>query len=500
MKYVLITFATTLVLLGMIIRVVEVANGNYVFGFDQGLDFMAARSIAVDHKLTLIRAEAGAGFAGLPGVFHGPGYRYILAVLLFLSHGNPYGAIVGLAVISIISLWMLYRMGISIFGPVVAGVILVLAAVSPPLTAQARMIWAPNYSAVVALPFLYAIWLSRKKTVAGAFLTAFFSALLYHFELPMAVPAMLMTVLYFAFVLKFRDIKLWAAVFAGFFIGLLPMLLFESRHGWGFVKGILTYGVRLRETSVTAPFFPLKELVGDGNAIVNTIRESFLFPVPWVRRMFPWVLLGGTLWYAKLEKKKEIQTFIFGLLLLVVSHLLVFYPYRGPVYAHYLTLLYFVYPILAAYLAVRALSGKVTRWIVYAAAIMLIIGVLKQIPKTITSDYHDYGGTAKIRGKTEALDIIYQDAAGKPFGLMVFTPPVVPYAYEYLAKWYGKNTYGYVPSFERGPIFYLLIEPDPEKPWSYNGWLETVIKEGTVIRAWNLPSGFIIQKRAERIE
>ena len=44
----------------MIIRVVEVTNGNYVFGFDQGLDFMAARSIAVDHKLTLIGAEAGA--------------------------------------------------------------------------------------------------------------------------------------------------------------------------------------------------------------------------------------------------------------------------------------------------------------------------------------------------------------------------------------------------------------------------------------------------------
>ena len=73
MKYVIIIVATMLVLLGMIIRVVEVANGNYVFGFDQGLDYMAARSIAVEHKLTLIGAEAGAGFAGRPVFFTGRG-------------------------------------------------------------------------------------------------------------------------------------------------------------------------------------------------------------------------------------------------------------------------------------------------------------------------------------------------------------------------------------------------------------------------------------------
>lgn len=500
MKYLLFAVAVIFVTLGSLIRLVETANGNYVFGFDQGLDFMAARSIAVDHKITLIGAEAGAGFAGLPGVFHGPGYRYMLAFLLFVSRGNPYGAIVGLAMLSIVTLWAIYRLGKNIFGQITAGVLLVLAAVSPPLSAQARMIWAPNYSAVVALPFLYSLWVARKKTFVGVFLAALFAALLYHFELPMAAPAMLMTVLYFAFILKLRDGRFWIAVLAGFFIGMLPMLLFESRHGWGVVRGILAYGTRVSETSVVSPFFPLKELMGDGNAIISTIRESFLFPVSWIRRVFPWILVGGTLWYAYVEKKKDIQAFVYGLVLLIFSHLLIFYPYRGPVYAHYLTLLYFVYPILGAYLVVRALHGKISRWFVYAGAVLLVIGVSMQFPKTIIADYHDFGGTAKIRGKTEALDVIYTDAAGNPFGLLVFTPPVVPYAYEYLAKWYGKNTYGYVPSFEKKPVYYLLIEPDPEKPWSYNGWLETVIKTGTVIRTWNLASGFIIQKRLEPVQ
>jgi len=77
MLYIGIGIAAIVIGLGIALRLVETLTGNYVFGFDQGLDFLAARSIAVDHKITLIGSEAGAGFAGLPGVFHGPGERYI---------------------------------------------------------------------------------------------------------------------------------------------------------------------------------------------------------------------------------------------------------------------------------------------------------------------------------------------------------------------------------------------------------------------------------------
>ncbi len=495
MKYVIIIVATMLVLLGMIIRVVEVANGNYVFGFDQGLDYMAARSIAVEHKLTLIGAEAGAGFAGLPGVFHGPGYRYILAVLLFISSGNPYGAIVALAVLSLVSLWFMYRLANGIFGSSVARVVLVLAALSPPLTAQARMIWAPNFSAVIAIPFLYAIWAARKRTMTAVFFTALLAAMLYHFELPMAVPAILMTVLYFWFVLRLRTVRLWTAVLAGFLLGFFPMLLFESRHGWGFVKGIISYGARVTESAASTPFSPLKELVGDGTALLGTVRESFLFTVPVARWVLPWAMFTGAFAYARHEKKKEIQNYMYGLLLLVVSHVLIFYPYRGPVYAHYMTLLYFVYPILAAYTAVRASVTRWSRWVVYILAVLFVIGVLMQTPKTIIADYSDYGGTAKIRGKIDAINSIYEHAAGTGFNLLVFSPPVYTYPYDYILRWYASKRYGYIPGTEKMGTVYLLIEPDPEKPWSYNGWLETVIKHGDVEASWKLPSGFIVEKR-----
>jgi hypothetical protein len=53
--------------------------------------------------------------------------------------------------------------------------------------------------------------------------------------------------------------------------------------------------------------------------------------------------------------------------------------------------------------------------------------------------------------------------------------------------------YHYVPYAEKKGTFYLLINPDNQKPWSYEGWMETVIKTGDIISTNKLPrSGFIV--------
>src|SRR3990167_6976885 len=80
--------------LGISLRSVEVLNGNYLFGFDQGRDYMAVYNIVENHKFTLLGAEVGAGSAGLSGLFHGPGYYYLLSLMYILFRGDLYGGIV----------------------------------------------------------------------------------------------------------------------------------------------------------------------------------------------------------------------------------------------------------------------------------------------------------------------------------------------------------------------------------------------------------------------
>jgi len=100
-----------------------------------------------------------------------------------------------------------------------------------------------------------------------------------------------------------------------------------------------------------------------------------------------------------------------------------------------------------------------------------------------------------VRGKLDAIDFISTDAKGKPFNLLIFTPVVLTDAYEYLLWWHGQKPYGYLPGRDTQGTLYLLIEPDPSKPWTYQGWLETEVKGGNIVETYTLPSGFIIQKR-----
>jgi hypothetical protein len=113
----------------------------------------------------------------------------------------------------------------------------------------------------------------------------------------------------------------------------------------------------------------------------------------------------------------------------------------------------------------------------------------------IRYDLWDFGGVEKIKGKKSAIDYVYKDAKGQQFSEFTFMAPIYTYPYDYLFKTYGKNTFGYVPGTQKKGLVYLIIEPDASKPWTYKGWLETVIVGGDIVSTVTLPSGQIIQVR-----
>jgi hypothetical protein len=185
------------------------------------------------------------------------------------------------------------------------------------------------------------------------------------------------------------------------------------------------------------------------------------------------------------------------LILLFIVNFSVFTQLKNTVYSYYLTDLNIAYIFLFSYILIA--SFKLKRYIILVPFATLLVGFfiggIVSSVQTSIKDYSDYGGTAKLKGKVDAIDYIYKDAKGKPFGLLVFSPPVYTYPYDYILWWHAEQKYHYLPTQTKKGTFYLLIEPDWSKPWSYKGWLETVIKSGKVIYTKTLPSGFIVQKR-----
>lgn len=487
-KILFISFVLLIVFLSLVLRSVEVLNKNYVFGFDQGRDYLAVKSIIVDHKITLIGSEIGGGYAGLTGIFHGPFYYYLLGIPFILFQGDPYGGMVLMFLFGLSAIIFGFYFGEKLFGRWGGLIAALLIAISPPLVSQSRLIWNTSPAPFFILVAFYFIYLLFKNKERYFFLAAFFSGFTYNFDIAFAIPISFSLFIYCLFILKIRQLRKYFWLFLGFLLAFLPMIIFELRHH------LLSF------QNVTGYIFSRHEKL-IGKNYLNDFLFNFgdTFPrqtlIPTLLVVF--VVFLSAIYFLRKEKNGFLRNFIIYLLMLPLMSFFIFFLVGNPVYSHYLFHLNLTYILIFSYAIFSAFKKK-NFFLIFFLTGFLFLVILRALPDSIytfRTNYHDAGGIAKNRGKVEAIDYIYQDAKGKNFSLFIFTPPVYTYAYDYLIWWYGEGKYHYKPAQEKKGLFYLLIEVDYSKPWSYQGWLETVIKSGTIIETKELPSGFIIQKR-----
>ncbi len=487
-----ILIAFTVVFLAIFPRCVELLNQNPLFLFDQGREMLAAKKIVVDHKFILIGTEIGAGDAGISGVFHGPLYYYMLSIVFILFNGNPQGGIFLMFGFGIISILFGYYLGLKMFNRWIGLLLSLLISIAPIFTAQSRFIWSPNPPTFfILLTFYFTYLFSKNKSLLFTFLAAFFSGFIYNFELGIAVPLSLTLLIYSIFLFK-KHIKNYIFLFVGYVFGYLPMFLFEVRHDFLGLRGIITYIFKHKATNHNVNetnFF-----IDHFNSFIHSFSSTF--PLQSLYLLVFLFIVIVSVYYIRKEKVKYLKYFFSFLLFLIPVTYLVFSPLRNTVYGIYLQHLNVAYLLLSCYIVYSSFKNNTKIFLIALLYIFINfpIGIYSAVATTIY-DYPDYGGIAKIRGKIDVLDFIYKDANKKPFGLLVFSPPVYTYPYDYLLWWYGKAKYDYIPYKEKKGTFYLLMEPDPSKPWSYKGWLETVIKDGKVEWTKTLPSGFVVQKR-----
>lgn len=484
---------------GVMLRSVEVFNKNFLFGFDQGRDYLAVKQLVVDHKPTLIGSEIGAGFAGIKGIFHGPFHYYFLAIPFVIFDGDPYGGLLLMYLFGISSIFVGYLLGKKIFGNMGGLFVATFLSLSPPLISQSRFIWNSHPSTffiLLSFYFLYRFIIEKKKT--SLFLAGFFAAFVYNFELAIAVPLTIAFVILVVLITKFKNIGNYAIIFVSFFVAFSPAVFFEIRHNFQGIRGITAYIFHNSEISLMQDFFQILL-----HQHLKVFINNFSYAFPPNTLISPLVLVGivivPVLFFIKKEKEQNIKTFMYFLLILPLVNFVVFGFLRNYIYDYYLIDLSIAYIFLFCYLVIRCFQESSKFFIGFATFISLffLLSGIYAHTKNAVDDYQDYGGTHKIKGKIDALDFIYRDAKGKKFSLFVFSPPIYTYPYDYILWWHGQKKYGYIPHNEKKGVFYLLIEPDPHKPWTHEGWLETVIKTGSIIKTVELPSGFIVQKRME---
>ncbi len=456
-----------IVIVGFFLRGQELLSGNFLFLKDQGRDMLAVKSIVVDKKPTLIGP-----YTGLQAVFQGPLYYYLLALPFTLSGGDPWGIMLLLMITSLASI---------IMGFLVGGIFTAfLFATSPALAAAATFFWSPFFVIPVMCGYIFFLFQWIRSGDKRSFLWLSVSlALLYHFELAFAVPWTAVTLITCWYITKTHKVLWHPFLLLGMIlVSISPLLAFDIRHDFLTSRSVIALFTGSTQ-GLASSLEPYDKIIRDHIiSFVSNINASFVQNSSVAGFLSLSLIIIG-IWYVAHGKRTEIKTLFVMPLLLWLIYLI--YPFQ--LYSWYLVGLFPVYLVLLGY----GLSKN--KVIALGLVVVISIFTTQKLVKLYSST--DSGGTAKIQGKVNALETIYQNAQGAPFNLLVFTPVVLTDAYDYLYWW----KFGSFPSKGMSGLTYLLIEPDRSKPWSHEGWFETVVAGGDIIETETLPSGFIIQKR-----
>jgi hypothetical protein len=488
---------------GIALRAVEVINHNYLFGFDMGRDYLAAYNIVHNHKMTLIGAEVGAGSAGLSGIFHGPGYFYLIALVYKLFNGDPYGGLLLMFFFGVATLLIAFLSVRKMFGLLTATVTLFLIGVSPLITSQSRFLWNHHPTSFFIALVLYFSYMITKKPRLYAPMAIFTAGIIYHFELAMAVPLVVTLCIALPIVFRCKDIKTYLYSLIAVILSFFPAALFEARHGWMAVRSLWSYLGTNSQTGNGVSYLRFTDHLGSyiSNAKNSFIMEARFLPDWTFNALIVFLLIAIIYFSFKLKDKIKRKFFQFLFLMIFISYGILMF-LNNSVWDYYLIHLHFVFIYAFAFCFSNLVTTfRTSLWSKIGSCVfgIFLLSMLNSSYKRMLIDYRydltDLGGVEKIQGKKVAIDYVYKDAAGKPFSEFTFMAPIYTYPYDYLFLTYAKKKYGYSPGNTKKGLVYLIIEPDNSKPWTYKGWLETVIVGGTVLDTKTLYTGHIIQKR-----
>lgn len=495
-KIFIFTFVIFTLFLGIGLRAQETISHNFLFLLDQGRDMMAVKGIVYDHHFTLIGPDTS-----LRGVFQGPLWYYLLAIPTFILDGDPWGGVLLMLIISVSVIVVAYFWMRIFFGDIAAIITLFLFAISPEAAAAATYVWNPHPMWLLIVIYIFTFYSLITRSIKFNLVLWPLIGLMFNFQTALAVFIFAATVIY---ILIFNRKTLFSKYFIVgiilLFCAFLPQILFDFRHDLLMTRSILSiFGGSEQGLFVRGENQGYFDLVNSHLlSFYNNFRSAFV--VEGYLKHFPNVAIGiiilAFLFVNKVKlfsKNEGVFISILTKLILIIFLLSFIYPF--PIRYWFMTGFQSFYLIILGLILSKLYINSLGKVILILLLIVLVVNSLQRIDLLYFNPPND-GGAEKIKGKLKAIDFIYEDARGKPFGLLVFTPPVYAYAYDYLVWWYGNKKYKYLPYSDKKGIFYLLIEVDRSKQWSYKGWLETVIKTGIVLETTNLPSGLIVQKRS----
>lgn len=464
-------------------RITEILD----FHYDQGRDALVLWDLIHEpHKFFLIGPTTG-----LPGVFRGPFYYYLIAPFYWIGNGNPILPVLFLIFLSTAALYFTYKVAKEIGGSLAGLITLILAVFSFEVIYSSRWLSNPTPMLLLSVLLIWSLlkihdgvknyWLLVSLILGLSFFSFGSSGELFYF------PAVFIFALW-QFLRKDKSkktlpgLKLVLICIGIFILTFAPLWIFNYRHGQ-----ILINNVDAVASGGPTFLLPSWRFVLSRGSQILAYFSALIFHNPYEKEL---VLINlfyliPVFYFGKLFKNEKFRIILLFLVSVFVG-LLFYQGNHGNLYSYYLTGYFLIFLVFIGISLTKLSEGGL------AAKMLLIFLMFTFISQNWnwTRSYLSVTGEEPnkivLNTQKKAIDWIYNNRSGREFNIDVYVPPVISHSYDYLFKWLGTTRYNQLPSDQRMPLLYTLYESDPDHPERLEAWLARqegigeVIKEATI--------------------
>jgi 4-amino-4-deoxy-L-arabinose transferase-like glycosyltransferase len=438
-----ISVALILFLAGFM-RLYRIADYMTFLG-DEGRDVLVVYNILHGH-LTLLGPTSSVG-----GFFLGPIYYYFMAPFLWLFNYDPVGPAVMVALIGVLTVWLVYKVTAEFFNRKVALIAALIYAISPIIVAYSRSSWNPN-----PLPFfsLLILYLSYKSTIKNSLKLLFIVGVLLGIAMQLHYLSTFLAFIVFSYLLisefvlskakkivrLFTVFKKYIFVLVGFVIGWSPFLAFEIRHGFPDFIHIFDFVIHSGNTGASGSFM---QIIQD---VFFRLFARLVFAYPQIDQLPKFNSLTINTWgYASLivaiisvlilfinlykafkQKSEERNKYLLLTCWLVIGVLL-FGFYKKPIYEYYFAFMFPLPFILVGNFITEVSKFKKSKVALLVAGVAVAVLCLVNI-QTIP---FRYPANRQLNQMRTIADFVFTKSNAKPFNFALISGGNSDYAYRY---------------------------------------------------------------------
>lgn len=315
-------------------------EGYMDFKGDEGRDMQVVSRFIKDFDLMFIGPRTSIG-----DMYLGPLYYYLISPALFFANFNPIGPSILVALIGVVTVFLIWYVAKEWFGKVAAYVSSGLYAISPVIIENSRDSWNPNVMPFFSLLTMYSFWRSlttkdyRWLLVSGV---SFAFALQSHYLGLLLLPSLgIMWIISFWKQPQSRNklVKFSILSFALFAILMSPIFIFDLKHNNQNINSFVKFFTHRQDTVSAKPWSAIPELwpIWKENIVTRLITGK----EKWVGTIVSFILLASAVFtihqaFKSTKKPQQLHFLLIWLVLGMIGMALL----KQNIFDHYFGFLY----------------------------------------------------------------------------------------------------------------------------------------------------------------